>query len=91
MTINISALIESFQKIIDSQTSPAASIVAQAGIDASNQFAQNQLSQSEYQEIIGDIKTEQLINVEAQNLVLAQELSAIFTSILSATTILKSL
>jgi hypothetical protein len=88
MTINISALIDSFQKIIDSQTSTAGAQAAQAGIDASNQFAKNQLSQSEYQEIIGDIKTEQLINVEAQNLVLAQELSSIFTTILSATSIM---
>jgi len=65
--------------------------IAQEAITITNQFKTGQLSQSEYQELVGDLQTEKLILIGANQLALMEELDVLFTNIQSAISILPML
>ncbi len=65
--------------------------IAKEAITITNQFKAGQLSQSEYQELIGDLQTEKLILIGANQLVLKEQLDQLFSLIQSASSILPML
>jgi hypothetical protein len=65
--------------------------IATEATTITNQFKAGQLSQSEYQELIGDLQTEKLILIQANQLALKEALDRLFTDIQSAIAIIPTL
>jgi len=65
--------------------------IASDATNITNQYKAGQLSQSEYQELIGDLQTEKLILIGANQLALKEELDQLFTEIQSAVSIFPTL
>ena len=70
--------------LIATGSSMMASSIAQRALQVTRQYEAGELSLSEYQELIGDIQTEQLIFIEAAAITLKQQLAALFSTITSA-------
>lgn len=87
--MNVSDILNSLGQIANGGSEAAD--IAQEATMITNQFKANQLSQSEYQELISDLQTEKLILVQANQLDLKEELDALFSAIVSASSILPKL
>ena len=64
-----------------------AGAIAQEAVTITNQFKAGQLSQSEYQELVGDLQTEKLILIQVNQLALKEELDYLFSCIMKAESI----
>jgi len=88
--MNVSEIMNQLAGVLVSNQVSAVS-VAHAASDATMQYNAGQLTLSEYQEIIGDLQTEQLIHIEATALVEKEVLNKVFTAIVNAATIITSI
>ncbi len=85
--MNASSILSSLAPLLVNADANAQLVAADA-TRATQQFKAGQLSQSEYQEIIADLASEQLINIGASALVAKQALYSLFTAISNATSLL---
>jgi NTP pyrophosphatase (non-canonical NTP hydrolase) len=88
--IKVSDILNTLGNIADSSVGEAGEIAKEA-IEITTQYKLAQLSQSEYQELMGDLQTEKLILIQANELSLKEELDKLFTAIQQAGSILKLL
>jgi hypothetical protein len=85
--MNITDILTTVSGLINSSSVVVTSIAAQTQT-ASEQLKLGTLTEDEYREIIGDIQTEQLVQVEASNIAEQQVLASLFSEILSASKIM---
>jgi hypothetical protein len=84
--MNCTDIVNQLAGVLQSPSTVAAQIAASA-TQATQQLKAGQLTQDEYKEIIGDLQTQQLVNIEAQFLVVKEELDQLFNLISQATSI----
>jgi ribosomal protein S13 len=83
--MNVSDILNKLGSIVG--VGDEAGAIAAEAVTITNQFKVGQLSQSEYQELVGDLKTEKLILIGANQLILKEDLDVLFTNIQSAISI----
>jgi len=88
--MNVSDIMNQLAGVLTSQ-SQAAAAIAHDATNATMQYNAGQLTLSEYQEIIGDLNTERVINLEAAALVEKEVLNKVFNQISNALTIITSI
>lgn len=87
--MNVSDILNSLAAVVGGGNE--AGEIAIEATTITNQFKAGQLSQSEYQELIGDLQTEKLILIQANQLALKEELNRLFTAIQAAIAIIPTL
>jgi hypothetical protein len=86
----LSEIIASIKPFINDNDQEIADI-AQSSTDASNEYKTGLITLSEYQELISDLKLEQVINIDASRLATRDFFDTIFNEIVSAISIAQSL